>query len=371
MVGRRSGYEEVELVPPSTDDNETSKLLRRVRWYAGPADVAVSGAGTVEHRKGASQGAASTLRRRRRPLLLVHRLPASGLQLRDATRARVIDESASGKTAIVTSARLSYADLLSARARRSLESLAAQRQSALRSWLQPFRCSQVFATGPSIASVGPEHVRMTPGGVLRIACNSIVSNGDLMDTIRPHVLTFGDPAFHFGDSEYAEAFRADLLARMAVDNEMWVVVPEEFYPSLHDRFGQFDRMVPCRVGPPRRFDPARFETRSQLLRTGNILTSAMLPIASSVGGSVEIFGCDGRAPTDSGFWKHSSAAQYDTLYASVVARHTSFFRDTDYEDYYRTHCMRLDRMISAMEKRGIAVTARTPSFIPCLALRQA
>lgn len=359
VSGRGLTFSAVAFDPAPEDQAEEQELRQRYRWYAGPANVPVR----------PPTPSSRLARRGRRTLVLVHRVPESGIRLRHAGHTRVIDESASGKTAIVTYARLAHADLLSHDIRDSLGRVAAERRRSLKRWLEGFDRSQIFATGPSISSVTPEDIDDRPGA-LRVACNSIVSSASLLSLLRPHVLTFGDPAFHFGDSEYAQTFRRDLKTLMLQDEELWAVVPEEFYPCLHEDFGEFERMVPCRVAPPRRFAPTRFADRTELLRTGNILTSAMLPIACAIGGSVEIFGCDGRSPEDAGFWRHSSKAQYDSLYDSVKSRHTSFFRDTDYEAYYRTHCERLSRMIAALESRQMTVRSKTPSYIPCLAERR-
>ena len=375
----RPAYRHAVLVPEFESIEAANDMLQRLQWYFGNTEAAVTirVGGFIREVVVAREGVrpAGTPRRLRslkRALILVHAASGTGRIVARGHRARVMDETACGKTAIMTAARLSYADLLPSKSRRALVRLAASRTMSLRSWLQKFRGCQLFGTGPSIERVHSgwvaEHRSDRP--VLRIACNSIVSDASLMETIRPHILTYGDPAFHFGDSEYAQTFRADVRVWMARCPELRLVVPLEFFPLIEDELAEFGaRVVPCRLGLPRSFDPLAFQRRGNLLRTGNIATSAMIPLGVVAGSTMEVFGFDGRASSDERFWAHSPRAQYGHLYASVMESHPSFFRDTSFVGYYEEHCRRLAASFERVEVHGIRVLCRTNSHIPCLAAR--
>lgn len=378
VVPRRPAYGIVSLVPDIANEGEAARILERLQWYLGNVSTSVrvtiaDRAAVFDVSREAVAPSETGVPKAHRSLQLVHAAARSEMGVFGAHRTRIIDEAAYGKTAIVAAARICYADLMPIRERRALSGVAVGRQQALRRWLTRFKGCQLFGTGPSLERISTtwlrrEDEREKP--VLRIACNSIVSDRGLMDLIHPHILTFGDPAFHFGNSEYADTFRSDIRDAMKRYPDLYLVMPLEYYPLVEAELAEFgDRVVPCPVGVPGRHDPYLFERRGQLLRTGNIATSAMIPLGVCAGAVVEFFGFDGRAPEDKRFWAHSEKAQYGSLYSTVVDAHPSFFRDTSYTKYYETHCKRMATMFRRIERRGIKIVARTPSYVPCLAVR--
>jgi hypothetical protein len=268
----------------------------------------------------------------------------------------------------VTYGRLAYADLIDPSEMRSILKRGAEGVQSLRSIAGGKDGSQLFATGPSLGDI--DAAAVVREGALRIVCNSVVSNPELLRLIDPHVLTFGDAAFHFGHSEYASQFRRDVLAALEAHPSMLVVVPAEFVrlmPGITSVHG--NRVVPLPISRPGATDVRALWHRGSMLRTGNIMTMAMLPLAVFSPGAVELFGFDGRAPTDSGFWKHSSAAQYDALYESVRVAHPAFFSERDFVKYYDKHCVVVARMVGRLEKLGHPVRVLTKSYIPALETR--
>ena len=224
----------------------------------------------------------------------------------------------------------------------------------------------VLATGPSARLVEPS----TVGAEVRIICNSAVRDLDLLRALRPNVICFGDPAFHYGPSRYAAAFRRDLLRAVAetdavlVTFELWGGLLLAHYPELRDRIV----MLRVRKGKPPWSWPA--PERMTVRLTANILTNAMLPIAFALSNRIEVAGCDGRQPNENYFWQHNKRTQYsDELMGTAFEAHPAFFRDQDYGDYYSEHCEQLESLLSAGEAAGKRVRSVTPSFIPALARR--
>lgn len=226
----------------------------------------------------------------------------------------------------------------------------------------------VLATGPSARLVDPDSV----SAEVRISCNSVVRDLDLLRALKPNVICFVDPAFHYGPSRYAAAFRRDLLRAvdetdaLLVTAELWAGLLLAHHPELVDRLVIL-RMVKGR--PPWHW-PKR--ERMTVRMTANVLTTAMLPIAFALTDRVEIAGCDGRRPDENYFWHHNTRTQYsDDLMNSAFQAHPAFFRDQDYADYYAEHCQQLEELLAAGENAGKQAIAVTPSYIPALSRRGA
>lgn len=226
----------------------------------------------------------------------------------------------------------------------------------------------VLATGPSAKDIDPDAVTSE----VRISCNSVVRDLDLLRTLKPNVICFLDPCFHYGPSRYAAAFRRDLLR--AVEETDAVLVTVELYAGLLlAHYPELaDRLVILRVlkGSPEWHWPT--PERMSVRMTGNVLTSAMLPVAFALSDTVEIAGCDGRDPNDNYFWRHNQRTQYnDELMESAFDTHPAFFRDQDYADYYEEHCRQLEELLAAGERAGKRVHGVTASHIPALRRRGA
>lgn len=226
----------------------------------------------------------------------------------------------------------------------------------------------VLATGPSARQVDAAAVTAD----IRISCNSVVRDQDLLRALRPNVLCFGDPAFHFGPSRYAAAFREDLLRAvdlidpLLVTIEPWAGVLLAHHPELAER------LIILRVQKSRRGWRWPGDGNFAVRMTGNVLTCIMLPMAFALAKEIEIAGCDGRQPNETYFWRHNARTQYsDELMRSAFEAHPAFFRDSNYADYYARHCRDLDEFLAAAEEAGKEVRGVTPSYIPALRRRGA
>jgi hypothetical protein len=237
----------------------------------------------------------------------------------------------------------------------------------LRARAQGARTAFVLATGPSASLVDPSTITAD----IRITCNSAVRNTELMRELRPDIICFTDPVFHFGPSRYAAEFRHDAV-RVAADVDALVVCGHRFAgpllglePSLRDRLV----VLPHQDGGPWRWPTDRNPTVRQ---AGNVMTTLMLPLALMLADEVTVAGADGREPTQSYFWSHNPRLQYsDEMMRTVFTAHPSFFRYIDYRDYYDDFCRSLEELIEVGERAGKTVTALTPSWIPAFTKRGA
>lgn len=228
--------------------------------------------------------------------------------------------------------------------------------------------SFVLATGPSARLVDPSSV----SAEVRISCNSVVRDLDLLRVLQPNVICFMDPVFHYGPSRYSAAFRRDLLRAvketdaLLVTFEMWAGLLLAHHPDLADR------LVILRMlkGKPAWHWPTR--DRMTVRMTGNVLTNAMLPIAFALTDRIEIAGCDGRRADERYFWHHNARTQYsDELMTSAFDAHPAFFRDRDYGNYYEDHCREFEELLTVGEAAGKRSVGVTPSHIPALRRRGA
>lgn len=225
----------------------------------------------------------------------------------------------------------------------------------------------VLATGPSAKLVDPAAVTQS----VRITCNSAVRDHELLAALRPTVIAFADRVFHLGPSRYAASFRKDLKTALDetdaifVTSRDWVGPLLTHMPEIRERL----IVVELRQGADWRWPTER---EPFVRATGNVLTNLMLPVAFLLADSIAIAGCDGRAATETYFWRHNAKTQYsDDLMQSAFDAHPAFFRDRDYGDYYDQHCAELEALIRAAEAAGKSVTGSTPSHIPALVRRGA
>lgn len=361
----------LEFVPGSDDPAVLADLAARINWYLADRTVPIymSGAAGVLVRAEDAPYMDPPLVRdpgweERRPAgraeLVVHDVRATSLFRYATSRSRVTLAS----PWLAGMAEWGWFDL---QRRFGTTKPPGQAVSAERllDGVQPGSSAFVLGTGPSANLVDP-------GGItadVRIVCNSIVKNDDLLRRLAPDVIAFADPVFHSGPSRYAAEFRRDLVRALettdavVVSGEHWINPVLAHHPEIAERIA----VVGLTSGGPWHW-PSRddFSVRT----TGNVLTLLMLPTAFALADDVEVAGCDGRQPSENYFWKHNVATQYsDETMQAAFAAHPGFFRDRDYVDYYDEHCAELEELITAGERGGKSIVSATPSFIPALASR--
>lgn len=228
-------------------------------------------------------------------------------------------------------------------------------------------CSAVFGTGPSIDRA----FDFDFSACMTVACNSIVANDALLDHIRPAFICAGDAVSHFGVSEYAETFRADLI-RAVTERDIYLFTSAPMGYLLIQKHPEIrDRVILCE----QRFNGLNTELESSwaLPRFDSTLNIHMLPIAASFSDTVYMLGLDGRAPDpeeNEDFWAHSQSAQYHDLVDSGHLAHPSFAinRMQATEDRYLAS---VEESFMAGESLGKSFFALAPSYTPAVHARPA
>lgn len=362
-------YHRLVLRPDFPDTQEADEVVSELALYLQGETVKIHLTvpdGPREIIIGPSQSVGPASSRLGRPLVLYwDAVAATGFRLA-SPRTRFIDRHRGGKNESITLARLAYSDTWSRSSKSDMAALGQANLGSFRRAISGRRGSQLFATGPSLSHLDLNAV--AEPNSLRIVCNSIVSNDAVMSLLRPDLVTFGDPAFHFGSSEYSQQFRRDLRRQMRSNPELRALFPLEFSANVYDLVVEFpSRAIPVPIAWPWYRSVDRLAATGEGLRTGNIMTSLMLPASYLVDGEVQLFGFDGRKPSDKEFWQHSARAQYsEAVYSSVRSRHPAFFLEAGFESYYDKHCSIVQQMVTSLEQHGRDVLCRTPSAIPAL-----
>ena len=296
--------------------------------------------------------------------------------LRHLTKVEIIDPGFYSMVESATFRRLYIRTVDSAERERLLE-LSRRNYQALLDEASGYSKAYVFGTGPSLDLAS----EFDYSGGFRVVCNSIVKNKTLLRHIKPHLLTFADPVFHFSPCHYSAEFGRMVLETVE-EFQCYVMLPYfnvplylAHYPELESKvigMGMPMHWMPVQWMPTHVKEynfptPERFYVRA----SGSIMTLFMLPVVSSVSKEIFIIGADGRQPDESYFWRHSPSSQFDDLMQTVVDTHPSFFRDRVYTDSYVEHCKFLEALIHYGESLGKRYYTLTPSYIPVLAQRPA
>jgi hypothetical protein len=232
------------------------------------------------------------------------------------------------------------------------------------------RC-YVFGTGASLERAAERD--FTDG--YRVVCNTIVRDAGLWRHLNPHVIVAGDAIYHFGHTAFARAFRRDLAARLG-ESETVFLYPSIFDPVVRRELGAFgDRLVPVPRGQHQdvHVDLTR---RFEFPALGNVLPQLLLPVATTLASEVQLWGFDGRAPTDRLFWTNSSRHSYPELLPALEAAHPRFFAHyvptADPGRYVRTYLGDdLENRLQSAERAGFRFVMLHPSWTPALGRRVA
>jgi hypothetical protein len=223
----------------------------------------------------------------------------------------------------------------------------------------------IFGTGPSIRRAF--EYNFSDG--VRIICNSMVKDDEMLEYIQPQILVFVDSVFHFGVSKYSGEFAQDLIKVVRkyhpyiITNQVGGALLQAHYPELSEKLIVVKAI---RFGSPVRLTPESFGTRDYT----NVLTRYLLPLGAGLAREVILLGFDGRAPAEKYFWKHNASTQYTEKMDSTQLSHPAFFRDVSYDGYYQKHCKVLGNMAVKFEKEGVSIHTLTQSYIPALKARQ-
>ena len=227
--------------------------------------------------------------------------------------------------------------------------------------LGTFERSVLFLTGPMAA----HYKEFDYSGALPIICNSTIFDEELLNYIKPRIMTIGDPIFHFGISRYAATFRARLF-EVLERHKMYICIPFNYYRLFVYHFPQYEDItigIPFNYTKPVNFNLAR---HFYLNPYSNILTMLMLPLGTTFADRIDIVGADGKQKSaDDYFWSFNPKTQINDKMDNIQEAHPAFFA-IDYSEYYEEHIASLADFLARGRRKGKTFHMLTPSYIPCL-----
>lgn len=230
--------------------------------------------------------------------------------------------------------------------------------------LGKFERAYLMATGPSIS----HYKKYEFASSLNIVCNSVILDEELMQTVKPQILVFADPIFHFGPSQYAGAFRRSLV-ESAKRHDFVICMPFKYYSLFVSAVPELaDRTIGIPFTKDREWNFA-LDKDFVLKTTANILTFLMIPLAGTFAKEIAFLGCDGRPLEENTyFWGHNEKTQINDKMANIREVHPGFFA-IDYNDYYLIHCNTLGDQLKYGENQGFEFFSLAFSHIPALKSR--
>jgi hypothetical protein len=237
--------------------------------------------------------------------------------------------------------------------------------------LQTFELQKayIFGTGPSLELA----INWDWADGYRIVCNTIVRDAVLWKHINPHFIVAGDAVYHFGHTNFAKAFRSDLIKRLKETNTYFL------YPAIFDIIARRelkeidDRLIPISQGSNSSICNSLYHN-FKLNTLGNILPLMLLPLACTLSNKVYLWGFDGRAPTDTLFWSNSTKHSYPELMPGLQKSHPAFFnyyvpKDNPSRYVQQVHGDVLEEQMSLAEKKGWTFIMMHKSWTPTLQKR--
>lgn len=190
-----------------------------------------------------------------------------------------------------------------------------------------------------------------------------------MHQVKPDILVFADPLFHYGCSIYAAEFRHSVEEALIENENLMVISTSKFYRSLYDEFYDFrERIITIPLEGAEVIN-TDLNANFKVAGTSNVFTLLMLPIAASLSDEIHIIGVDGKPINlDSEFWKYSKTSQNNDSYDSLRRVHPGFF-DLDYTDFYLHHCDIVSQYVNRLEYAGKKISSLERSYIPALRRR--
>ncbi|MGY4712353.1 hypothetical protein ACXDF8_22800 [Mycolicibacterium sp. CBM1] len=229
----------------------------------------------------------------------------------------------------------------------------------------------LFGTGPSLQLAAD---RSFSDGTV-VVCNTIVRDVDLWNHLNPHFLTAGDAIYHFGHNAHARAFRADALRRLEESNGRTLFVyPAQFDVIVRSEFRDVRQLlIPIPYGEHTDIS-VNLTENFELPHLGNVLNNSLLPLGCTLSRDVRLWGFDGRAPQDTGFWANSDRHSYPELMQSIRDAHPAFFSDSipagnEIKYVNSVHGDLLDERLSEAEGRGFTFRMLHQSWTPTLQKR--
>lgn len=233
------------------------------------------------------------------------------------------------------------------------------------------RPAYLFGTGPSLELAA----QRTYSDGIAVVCNTTVRDPNLWHRLNPAFFAAGDANYHFDDNPHARAFRADALLRLQEsEGRTLFVYPAPFDVVVRSEFRDVEEvLVPIPWGEHTDITVDLVQ-RFELPRLGNVLNALLLPLGCTLSQDIRLWGFDGRAPNDNGFWSNSTSHAYPELLRSIWDAHPAFVAElipkgNEIQYVNSVHGDLLNDRLSDAEGRGFRFEMLHPSWTATLQKR--
>lgn len=230
--------------------------------------------------------------------------------------------------------------------------------------------SYLFASGPNLKKYNfNDELRNS----FRFACNGVIKDSNLMNLIKPNIITIADWIWFFSSSKYSFDYRFK-LEEYIINNKCFLIIPKVLQPLLSI---QYPRIANSIIGiDSLKVNGWHFPNKNELWikEMDNIATIFMIPLASSLTDDILLIGFDGKKINQNfkitDVWEKIELKD-DDLVKSLVNDYPSWFSLTSQEQqyYYLNHCENMESIISFGEMQNKNYKSLTNSYIPALLKR--
>lgn len=208
------------------------------------------------------------------------------------------------------------------------------------------RAAHAYLLGTGASTRTALHRDLSDG--IRIICNTVILDDELMEHVRPHIMALADPLF-FGPSVSAQRYQRAVVDQ-ASRHDFAIVTTEQFAPLLRAHNPEIaERVIGLRRGRATWPDNFDLVTHPAVRPDADVLASMLLPLAATFAPSIGLIGFDRRDTGDRVYLELDDAEDRADGDAGRVAA--------------------IERLFVRLDERGIQVRSMAESDVPALRRR--
>jgi len=218
----------------------------------------------------------------------------------------------------------------------------------------------IFGNGPSILEGIKKYEVIKKSNSVRIVCNGIINNTDIIDSIKPNVYVISD-INHF---IYEAKEQMEKIIGYIDNNECILIIPDWCCTYIFYKYKNIkDKIVGLREDATDINFPNP-NSMSVYAKAHNVITRFSITIASALSKNIYISGCDGIDITES----NKAAFKHFNGTKSIVTKNSS--DDTKQQtSYFKQHYKFFEEVILYGESIGKKYISLSKTYIPVLARR--
>lgn len=222
--------------------------------------------------------------------------------------------------------------------------------------------SYVFGCGPS-CEAGTK--KKFANNSVRIVCNNLIDNVDLIKKIKPNIYVLIDE--YLASQGFINMI--EKINTYIIENDCVLIVPELLGAVLIRRYPMLDKKLIRMSLDAKDIQFPSPKDMSVFRKAYNVITTLALPVASFISSKIYIFGCDGVADSEEivngNVWKHNEKLEKDKSFDNYATGD-----DVEWEkEYYLKHISYFEELLEYGEGLGKEYISYTKSYIPALQKR--